>query len=120
MNYTQMFEEVNKNELLNKLFDMSRNGYRLAQISVTVVKDNFEIIYSLSKDYNLVNLKVMLGKDEEIESVSGIFKYSYLYENEIKDLFGVKVVNINIDFKGNLYKTSIKTPFNADTNLIKE
>jgi len=116
----QVFQDIQKLELLNKLFEMSRNGYRLAQISVTVVNDKFEIIYSLSKDYSLVNLKVMIGKEEDIESVSGVFKYSYLYENEMKDLFGVKVKNINLDFKGNLYKTSIKTPFNADFNTIKE
>ncbi len=119
MEYSQVFEEVLKNELLNKLFDMAKRGYRLAQVSANA-KDKFEIIYSLSKDYDLVNLKVLLDKEEEIESVSGIFKYAYLYENEMKDLFGVKVVHLNIDFKGNLYKTSIKTPFNTDTNIEKE
>jgi ech hydrogenase subunit D len=120
MEYSQTFEEIQKLELLSRIFNMNKDGYRLVQISVTVALDKFEIYYSLSKDYNMVNLKIMLGKEEEIESISGIYKYSYLYENEMKDLFGVKVININLDFKGNLYKTAIKTPFNTDVNIEKE
>jgi ech hydrogenase subunit D len=45
-------------------------------------------------------------------SISNIFFPAFLYENEMKDLFGVKINNIVLDFNGNLYKVAQKTPMN--------
>jgi hypothetical protein len=50
-------------------------------------------------------------KGTALESVSSIYPYAYLYENEMKDLFGIQIQNINLDFAGKLYRTAVKTPF---------
>ena len=36
---------------------------------------------------------------------------AFLYENEIRELFGVQVDGINVDLQGQLYKTAEKIPF---------
>lgn len=117
MDNRQTFIPADKGELLSKTGEMKNNGYFLSQISVTNTKtDGFDLLYSFEKNeenYEMINLRVKAGEDDEIESVSGIFPYAYLYENEMKDLFGIKIANLNVDFKGNLYKTTIKTPFNS-------
>ena len=45
---------------------------------------------------------------------------AFLYENEIHDLFGVVVKNINIDYGGTLYRTAIKTPFSVQNVKLPE
>ena len=44
-------------------------------------------------------------------SVSNIFEPAFLYENEMHDLFGIKINLIKIDYNGTLYKTAKETPF---------
>jgi ech hydrogenase subunit D len=106
----QTIKEVSAKDLLTETLRIKNDGYRLVAITC-VNKDAVEVIYSFDKDYDLLNLKCVLALDEEIESISIIYPYSFLYENEIKELFGVKINDINIDLKDSLYKISVKTPF---------
>jgi len=36
---------------------------------------------------------------------------SFIYENEMHDLFGIPVRGMNIDFKGTFIRTAVKYPF---------
>lgn len=100
-------------ELLDKAYQLKADGYRLVQINCTM-KEGFEINYSFDKDLELLNLRLNITPETEITSISGIFWPAFLYENEMKELFGVDVKHMNIDFGGNLYKIAVKTPFNTD------
>jgi len=48
-----------------------------------------------------------------VPSISSIYGCAILYENEIHDLFNVKVDGLTVDFHGNFYKTAIKFPFGS-------
>ena len=109
----QTIISIEPNELLNKVTEMKSEGYRLVQIHCTN-KDGLELNYSFDKDYIFVNLRFFVLKETEVTSISGIFSPAFLYENEIRELFGVNFKHINIDYEGNLYKISVKTPFNMD------
>jgi ech hydrogenase subunit D len=102
--------QVDKSDILNNAGELKSRGYRLSQICATV-KDGFDVLYTFEKKYKMVQLHVQLGYGEELESVSVLFSYAYLYENEMKDLFGIEVGHMNVDFKGHLYETAIKHPF---------
>ena len=100
-------------ELLNKVFEMKSSGNRLVQICCTMMKDGrFEVSYSFDKDMEFTNLRLQIAQDVEVMSISGIFFPAFLYENEIKELFGVKVMNMAVDFNNGLYKKAKATPFN--------
>ena len=107
----QQIRDIEKMDLLNKALDMKNSGYRLAQICA-VKLDKFMLLYSFVKDGKLVTLRCYSGLDENVESLSWLYSYAFLYENEMKDLFGIKMVNMRIDFQGHFYDTAIKTPFN--------
>ncbi len=107
----QIIKMILPNELLAETLHLRNDGYRLAAISCTN-KDGMELSYSFDKDYDFLNLRFVIDTDIEIESISCIYFYAFLYENEIKELFGVKIKDILMDFKDNLYKISVKTPFN--------
>ena len=107
----QKLTTIEPKDLLTKTSEYKSNGFRLVQISATALKDRTELSYSFDKDYTLENLRINLTDKKEVPSISSVFWNAFLYENEIHDLFGVSVTGINVDYKGNFYKTTIKNPF---------
>jgi ech hydrogenase subunit D len=102
---------VDKSEIIEKVSQMSKGGYRLVQISC-LAKDSFEITYTFDKDYVCSHFRVVLPKENpELPSITGVYFAAFTYENELQDLFGVKVTGLALDFKGKFYKLSVKTPF---------
>lgn len=106
----QVISEISPSLLLGDVLLLKNDGYRLVAITCTY-KNGVQLTYSFDKDYDFVNLRLNIDDDTEIESISCIYPYSFLYENEIKELFGVKIQNISLDFNNSLYKIAEKTPF---------
>lgn len=98
-------------ELLANALKMKAGDFRLVQICSTRTKEGFDLVYSFAKEYEMTNLIFSVGEDEEVLSISDIFAPAFLYENEIHDLFGINIKMMNVDYKGNLYRLSQKTPY---------
>jgi ech hydrogenase subunit D len=108
----QKLIEVDLTNRIRTVYDMKRNGYRLAAISCTKTAAGFELSYSFDKDYDFVTLRLEIPPETEITSISGVYHSAFIYENEIKDLFGVNIKHIALDYEGHFYKLPVKTPFN--------
>lgn len=108
--------EIMLSDLLNYLQDKKEEGYRLVQICCTKIEEGFELNYSLSKEYDFLNYRIKIDESDIVPSISFIFKYSFLYENEMKDLFGIKIKHISVDYSGSFYKLAVKTPFGGNVN----
>jgi ech hydrogenase subunit D len=102
--------ETTPEELLDKVQAMRGLNARLVQICCTY-KENIEITYSFDVSGELEHIRLHIPPDQTIKSVTGIYPAAFLYENEMKDLFGVKIDNISVDFNGSFYKLSKPTPF---------
>ena len=98
-----LYEAVFKKEDIFKVFNELKNNelFKFNQlIDITAVdypsrKNRFEIIYillSMKKNKRII-LKTSIGEDENIDSITRIFKASDWYERECYDLFGVKFNN---------------------------
>lgn len=98
-------------ELVDKVYQLHSEGYRLAQINCSKIGEGLEFNYSFDKEMEFLNLRLNTSLDVELTSVSGIYLAAMLYENEIHDLYGVNVKHMKIDYQGNLYRTAVKTPF---------
>lgn len=98
-------------ELLASCQQLKNDGYHIMQICAVRTTGGYELTYSFGLDYAMVNLRLIISTDEEIMSISSIFSPAFLYENEIRELFGVQIQMINVDYKGNLYRIAVKTPF---------
>jgi ech hydrogenase subunit D len=102
---------VDKNAIVEKAGTFFKDGYRLVAITCAA-KDNFELTYSFDKDMKLSNIRVILPKnDPVVPSITKAYFAAFTYENELQDLFGIKVTDLALDFKGTFYKLSMKTPF---------
>lgn len=102
---------IGPGDLVPSVLQIKNDGFRLVQMCATRTKEGFELSYSFAKDYDMVNLRLEIAEDDEITSISNIYEPAFLYENEIVDLFGVKIKLITKDYKGNLYRIEKKTPF---------
>ncbi|MDR0983813.1 MAG: NADH-quinone oxidoreductase subunit C [Ruminococcus sp.] len=98
-------------ELLDETDRMKKEGQRLIAISAASVDDKTELSYSFDKDGENTTLRLSLDKDTEIPSITTLYPYAFLYENEIKELFKANVTGINLDFGGTLYKVTEKGAF---------
>ncbi len=108
----QEFIPIESGHLLETVQDMKADGYRLGQVCCTKLENGFEILYSFDKDHVLRNLRLILGEEEEISSITGIFWPAFIYENEMHDLFGVKFKHMALDYEGNFFKVAQPTPWN--------
>jgi len=114
MNPEQTIEIISASSLIEKVSALRDRGYRLVQICATTLPGQFEITYSFDLATRLNNLRIQVPADDpRIPSIGGIFGCAFLYENEMHDLFGVKVENLAVDLKGNLYNTSVKFAFGS-------
>lgn len=128
---------VTCDDLLAQTALMAKEGYRLVQIcalvpyslehmvqtkgdspiknlpvqSARVPLPEFELYYSFDNDYQLINLKLNVSREQEIPSISRNFFAAFLYENEINEQFGTKITKIALDFKGTLYKKAKEAPY---------
>ena len=102
--------EANMNNYMDIISEMKQKNARLVQICCTET-DGYEITYSFDVDYDFTHIRLSIIYSQEIESISGMFDSAFLYENEMKDLFGVKIIHISPDFQGELYKLPKSAPF---------
>jgi ech hydrogenase subunit D len=107
----QSLVTVDKSQLVEKATQMSKDGWRLVQISCTA-KETYELTYTFDKEYKCSHIRVVLpAGDRSLPSITGAYFAAFTYENELQDLFGITVQGLALDFKGKFYKLSVKTPF---------
>lgn len=120
MDLNYKIEELDIPKLYTVMLEKQRLGYRLTQICATAFEGYNELIYSVSNNYELENYKITVPIDTEINSISDFFPSAMLYENEMKELFGVNIKSINPDYNNKFYRIAKKTPFKKEVkNAIK-
>lgn len=96
-------KETTVQSLLGEVQKLSYDGYRF--VTATCVDNNndtLDILYHFDRDYKLINLRLTIPKDSPVPSISKIYFCALLVENEIKELFGVPIENLLIDYGGHL------------------
>lgn len=109
--YGKNIIEISAEELLTTAMKKKREQYRLAQICSVYKEEKYELFYSFAKDYELVNYKVIVEEKQQVPSITTVYEAAFLYENEIKELFGVNIDFISLDYGNKLYRISKETPF---------
>jgi ech hydrogenase subunit D len=102
---------MEKHELVGIAAALFAEGYRFVLVSCVTLESAYELTYSFDKGYRLRNFRMTVTTDEEVPSISVIYPNAFLYENEMHDLFGLPVVNMTVDYRGTLYRTSVEKPF---------
>lgn len=114
MSEAYTLETVDIETLYKIALERQRSGYRLAQICATAFEGYNEVIYSFALDYVFENYKIIVPIKAEINTISDFFPSAMLFENEMKELFGVQIKSINPDYQDKLYRIAVKTPFKKE------
>lgn len=98
--------EVPLEQLLMEVMKMRDRGLRFDQACAAYVNEKFELSYSFSDDdaYRFENIRVVIDLDQEVPSVSNIYPAAVFYENEMRELFGVRIEMITFDLNDKLYR----------------
>jgi ech hydrogenase subunit D len=109
-----------REELPARAAQLAKDGWRIVHVACIVQGDQLELLYAFDKAYKLVNYRVLVPKsDPVVPSISSTYLAAFAYENELQDLFGLKVEGLNPDFGGNFYKKSMTAPFAQSGNAVK-
>ena len=108
-----MIEIKEAQDLLAIVQDTKSSGYRLVQICATLAGESIEVLYTFDKNNDLKSYKFIIdARVPELQSITAIYHYAFIYENEMHDLFGVAFKNLALDYGGTFFKISKDTPWN--------
>ncbi len=111
---------MDRDAFLGKVEEYHKGGWRLSLINAASVIANDElptgavdVTWAFAKDteFETIRERFIPGSGEVMPSISAMYWPAFIYENEIRELFGVPVDGINVDLQGQLYKTAEKVPF---------
>lgn len=95
--------EISKDMLLDETGKLKYNGYRFVTATCVDIGDGtVDVIYHFDKDLELKNFRINVKRGEEIQSITKIYFCALLVENEIKELFGLNITDIAIDYGGRM------------------
>ena len=108
--------EIEVGDLLSRVMRMKKRGLRLSQACAAFINDKFELSYSFADDvtYEYETLRLVIDTDTEVPSITEIVPPAVFYENEMKELFGVKIRMISLDYKNKLYRIEVEQPLGPD------
>lgn len=97
-------KEIKKDQLLSEVKKFADARARFVTAVCNDLGDRLEVTYcfNYSPGMEMSSLRITVGKDEEVPSITGIYLTAVLIENEMKELFGLKVKDIAIDFGGHM------------------
>jgi len=90
-------------EMHKPIKEYYEDGYRLVTATCVDEGEDFRLIYSFDKEMTMINLEVSIPREKPIPSISDIYACAFLVENEMQELFGLKIDNIALDLGGKMY-----------------
>ena len=105
--------EIEHGTLLGHVMAFKKQGLRLSQICCAYSEEKLHLSYSFANDdtNEYTNLRLVIDKETPVCSITEFYPYAFLYENEMKELFGVNIQMINLDYQNKLYRLKDETPF---------
>jgi ech hydrogenase subunit E len=80
------------------------DGWRLVTASAVLRRAGRRLLYHFERSDELRHLAIELGSDEAVPSIADVFPGAFLVENEMKELQGISVTGLKIDYGGRLYR----------------
>ena len=97
--------QIDKVDLLSVIMENKNAYWRLGSEKV------YEISQSFCKDLEVAHYRLVVAKDEGVPSISRVYRAAILYENEMRELFGLNVEHMKVDYQNKLYRIEAETPF---------
>lgn len=93
---------VEKEHLLQRVEELASQGMRFITITCIDNGERFDVYYHFDHNLDLTHLLVTIDKDEALPSITPVYFCAFVAENEMKDLFGLRVDGLNVDYQGRM------------------
>jgi len=98
-------------ELLCEVDKLRSEGWRLVQMLAAALEDGAELTYSFGMGLEMRSLRMVVKAEEDVPSITSLYPGAFLYENEIRDLFGIRIERIRADWEGKVLDVAREKPF---------
>jgi ech hydrogenase subunit D len=112
---TQSIIPIEIQLLLTEVDALRSAGWRLVQILCISSAEGAELSYSFGLGLEMRSLRIVVPAETPLPSITSLYPAAFLYENEIRDLFGVRIERIRADWEGKVYDVAKDKPFSKVT-----
>lgn len=116
--YTTEYVTIPLGELLTRVQTFKYEGLRFVQMAAETTAQGMDLFYTFYDEVNdkAVTLDIYdIDETSEVPSIQNMYFTAFSYENETHDLFGVKFVNMKLDFGGHFFNVAVDSPMTVIT-----
>lgn len=120
--YTTSFVDLPLEELLTRVQTLKHEGIRFVQMCAETTEQGIDLLYTFYDEttQNALNLCVYgIDESSRVPSIQGLYFAAFSYENEAHDLYGVRFVNMKLDFGGHFFNLATSEPMTIITPEMK-
>lgn len=120
--YTTSFVDLPLKELLTRVQTLKHEGIRFVQMCAETTEQGIDLLYTFYDEttQNALNLCVYgIDESSRVPSIQGLYFAAFSYENEAHDLYGVRFVNMKLDFGGHFFNLATSEPMTIITPEMK-
>lgn len=120
--YTTSFVDLPLEELLTRVQTLKHEGMRFVQMCAETTERGIDLLYTFYDEttQNALNLCVYgIDESSRVPSIQGLYFAAFSYENEAHDLYGVRFVNMKLDFGGHFFNLATSEPMTIITPEMK-
>ena len=111
MESVNTIEPITLTEFMPQVIRFKMDGWHVVQLCAARLPDGYELSYSFGKGYDMRTLRLTIGTDDKVPSITQVYPGAFLQENEAAELFCVKIESIQGDYHDKLYRIARPTPF---------
>jgi ech hydrogenase subunit D len=100
---TQSIVEIGIERLLTEVDSLRSAAWRIIQVLCISSAEGNELSYSFGSGLEMRSLRIRVPAQAPVPSITALYPAAFLYENEIRDLFGVRIERIAGDWQGRVY-----------------
>lgn len=116
--YTTEYVTIPLSELLTRVQSFKYEGLRFVQMAAETTAQGMDLFYTFYDEVNdkAITLDIYdIDETSEVPSIQNMYFTAFSYENETHDLFGVKFVNMKLDFGGHFFNVAVDSPMTVIT-----
>lgn len=120
--YTTSFVDVPLEELLTRVQTLKHEGMRFVQMCAETTEQGIDLLYTFYDETreHALNLCVYgIDAESRVPSIQGLYFAAFSYENETHDLYGVRFINMKLDFGGHFFNLATSEPMTIITPEMK-
>lgn len=121
--YTTSFVDVPLDDLLERVQTLKHDGIRFVQMCAETTEAGIDLLYTFydeTRDHALNLCVYGINEDSRVPSIQDQYFAAFSYENEAHDLYGVRFVNMKLDFGGHFFNLACSEPMTIITPEIKK